>query len=1120
MDGKDTIVVGSVKPTWTVPSYRPPVPRRTFAFISAALSTTNLNDTMTHTIARTVLLLTALTVSGSALTAQQADRLATTDYGALAFRNIGPAFNGGRIADIAIHPHDGSIWYVAVGSGGVWKTVNAGTTWEPIFDDQPSYSIGSVAIDPSNPATVWVGTGENVGGRHVGFGDGVYKSTDGGKTWTNMGLAASEHISTMVVHPENSDVVWVSVQGPLWTPGGERGLYKTADGGVTWRKVLGEGEWTGVTDVVMDPRDPDVLYAASWDRHRTVAAYMGGGPRSGIHNSTDGGETWTELTTGLPSSNLGKIGLAVSWQDPDIVYAAIEEDRRSGGLYRSTNRGGSWTKMSDAVSGGTGPHYYQELYASPHRFGRLYLVSNTTLVSDDHGATFRRMPQEKKHGDDHAIAFQKDDADYLLVGSDGGLYETFDDMVTWRFLRNMPVMQYYKISTDDAEPFYFVYGGTQDNGSNGGPSRTDNVHGIRNADWFTTLGADGHGSATEAGNPNIIYGEFQQGVLWRVDRLTGEQVFIQPQPREGEGFERYNWDAPIEMSPHSPTRMYFASHRVWRTDDRGDSWTPISGDLTRNEERITLPIMGRQQSWENSWDVGAMSTYNTITSLGESPLLDGVIYAGTDDGLFHATEDGGATWRRLDVGSISGVPDHAFVNDIKADLFDANTVYMALDNHKSGDFRPYLVKSTDRGRSWRSIAGDLPERHLVWRVVQDHVDPNLMFAATEFGIFFTPNGGARWIELEAGVPTISFRDIIIQRTHEDVVAASFGRGIFVLDDYTALRNLSETMLAREGTIFPVRAAHWFIPREIMHSEGDDVYQAENPPYGAVFTYYLRDGYKSMEAERQERERAVAMDQNVPFPGWEALEQEMREQGPTVQIVVRDQTGTVVNRVNGSATAGFHRINWELDHASSAIVDAGDTGTGNGFPALPGTYTATLVKIEDGAVTALAGPESFDVIPLRDGALPGASNAVIAAFRAEMESFLHDLQRTNTALTEQIETVEAMQTALLRATRGDTALTRRLYETRLTLLELRKAVEGSEAKDEIGEDGPPSPGNRYSTGARGLGTSYGPTPMHREAVQAGRNELAALQAELTRIVEQVMPALERALEAAGAPPIQR
>ncbi|MHC4211022.1 MAG: VPS10 domain-containing protein [Planctomycetota bacterium] len=1074
---------------------------------------------MNKNIPRIVLVLTALAVP-SALTGQDADsRLGQTNYQALAFRNIGPAINGGRIADIDIHPENRNVWYVAVGSGGVWKTENAGTTWRPIFDDETSYSIGSVVIDPSEPSTVWVGTGEDVGGRHVGFGDGVYKSTDAGRTWQNMGLSSSEHISTILVHPKNSDVVWVAAQGPLWTPGGERGLYKTTDGGETWRKVLGDEEWTGVTDIVMDPRDPDVLYAATWQRHRTVAAYMGGGPGSGIHKSTDGGASWNELTAGLPSSNLGKIGLAISPQDPDIVYAAIELDRRSGGLYRSTNRGASWTKMSDAVSGGTGPHYYQELYASPHQFGRVYLVSAVTLISDDHGATFRSMNLRKKHSDDHAIAFQTDDPNYLLVGSDGGLYETFDDMETWRFIRNLPVMQYYKISVDDAEPFYFVYGGTQDNGSNGGPSRTDTDHGIRNADWFTTLGADGHGSATEPGNPNIIYGEFQQGVLWRVDRITGEQVFIQPQAREGEGFERFNWDAPIEISPHDPQRIYFASYRVWRTDDRGDSWTPISGDLTRSQERITLPIMGRQQSWDNPWDISAMSNYNTVTSLAESPLVEGLIYAGTDDGLLQVTEDGGANWRRIEVGSIRGVPATAFVNDIKADLFDANTVYMALDHHKSGDFSPYLVKSTDRGRSWRSIAGDLPDRHLVWRVVQDHVNPQLLFAATELGIFFTVNGGSEWIELEGGVPTISFRDITIQRTHEDLVAGSFGRGIFILDDYSPLRELSDEVLGQEAALFPVRTALWYTPKELLHSEGDDHYQAENPPFGAVFTYLLRDGYKSMEEERKERERELGEDEDVPFPGWDALAQEMNEQGPAVQIVVRDAAGTVINRVSGPTSAGLNRVSWDLRYAPKNLIGLEDPSGGSGFPALPGTYTATLVKVEEGAVSELAGPVSFEVRPLRDGALPRASNEVIAAFREEMESFQHDLARADNLLDELIQKVEAMQTALARAESDDPQLAARLYETRLELLDLREAMEGNEAKDEIGERGPPSPGNRFFVGWRGLSTSYGPTDMHRSTLQAGRNELAALRSGLDRIAEQVMPELERALEAAGAPPIE-
>ncbi|MFQ5680220.1 MAG: glycosyl hydrolase [Gemmatimonadota bacterium] len=1079
---------------------------------------------------RFVSALTALWVAGLAAQEEGASSLSELDYDALELRNIGPAINGGRIADIAIHPENRNVWYVAVGSGGVWKTVNAGTTWEPIFDDQMSYSIGSIAIDPSTPSTIWVGTGENVGGRHVGFGDGVYRSTDGGRSWKKMGLDSSEHISTMIVHPRDSDVVWVSAQGPLWRSGGERGLYKTTDGGETWRKVLGDEEWTGVTDVVMDPRDPDVLYAATWQRHRTVAAYLGGGPGSGIHKSTDGGETWRKLERGLPSGNVGKIGLAISPQNPDIVYAAVELERREGGVYMSEDRGASWRKMSDAVSGGTGPHYYQELYASPHRFGRLYLVSSVSLVSDDHGASFERMNVSGRHVDDHAIAFWKDDPGYILVGSDGGLFESFDDMETWRFVRNLPVMQYYKISLDDAEPFYHVFGGTQDNGSNGGPSRTDASDGIRNADWFKTLGADGHGSAVEPGNPNIIYAETQQGGLHRVDRLTGDQVFIQPQAREGEGFERYNWDAPIEISPHDPRRIYFASQRVWRTDDRGDSWTPISDDLTRAEERITLPIMGRRQSWDHAWDVSAMSNYNTISSLAESPAVEGLIYAGTDDGLLQVTEDGGRNWRRIEVGTLPGVPATAFVNDIKADLFDANTVYVALDNHKYGDFSPYLVKSTDRGRSWTSIAGNLPERHLVWRVVQDHVRPELMFAATEFGLFFTPDGGGEWIALQGGAPTIAFRDIVIQRTHEDLVAASFGRGIFILDDYTPLRELSAETLTRPAALFPVRTAKWYVPRNLSDSQGSEEYRADNPPYGAVFTYYLRDDYESLEAQRKARERDVPEGRDVPFEGWDALEAEAREQGPAVQVVVRDSAGTVIDRVEGRTSAGLHRASWDLLHAprnrialggGGAFGGGGGFGGGRGgFRALPGSYTATLVAIEEGRTTELAGPVSFEVEPLREGALPRAPDEVVTAFREEVNAFQHDLARTNDLLDESLEKVEALQTALERAERDDPALAERLYGARLELLELREQVRGSEVKREVGERGPPTLASRYSVGVRGLNTGYGPTELHRRTVAAGRRELAPMTAAVERVAEELIPELERAVEAAGGPPVER
>ena len=638
------------------------------------------------------------------LIAQEKDDKALTSesdktYAALKLRNIGPAFCSGRIADIAIHPDDDNIWYIAVGSGGVWKTTNAGVTWKPIFDDQASYSTGCITIDPNNPHNIWVGTGENVGGRHVGFGDGVYLSTDGGDSWKNMGLNTSEHISKIIVHPENSNIVWVAAQGPLWSSGGERGLYKTTDGGTEWKKVLGGNEWTGVTDLIIDPRNPDQLYAATWQRHRTVAALMGGGPDSGIHRSLDGGETWEKLSTGLPGSNMGKIGICLSPQKPDIIYAAIELDRKKGGVYKSTDRGSSWKKMSDAVSGATGPHYYQELYASPHAFDRLYLMDVRIQVSDNGGANFRRLNESQKHSDNHAIAFKADDPDYLLVGTDAGIYESFDLAENWKFHANLPLTQYYKVAVDDSKPFYKIYGGTQDNGSHGGPSQTDAQQGIVNAHWYKTLFADGHQSAIEPGNPNITYAETQQGGLYRIDQITGEQVSIQPQAGAGESFERYNWDAPILVSQHDPKRLYFASQRVWRSDNRGDEWNAISDDLTLDQERIALPIMGALQSWDNPWDIYAMSNYNTITSLAESPLNENILYAGTDDGIIQATMDGGATWSEIKVSKLSGVPKTAFVNDIKADLHDEHTVYVALDNHKYGDFTPYLYKSTNNGKT-------------------------------------------------------------------------------------------------------------------------------------------------------------------------------------------------------------------------------------------------------------------------------------------------------------------------------------------------------------------------------------------------------------------------------------
>lgn len=1047
-------------------------------------------------------------------------------FAELKLRNIGPAFASGRIADIAIHPDNNNVWYVAVGSGGVWKTTNAAITWTPLFDEQPTYSTGCITIDPNNPHTIWVGTGENVGGRHVGFGDGIYRSTDDGKTWTNMGLKASEHISKIIVHPSNSNIVWVAVQGPLWNKGGERGFYKTIDGGKTWKKTLGDDEWVGVTDIVIDPRNPNQLYAATWQRHRTVAAYMGGGPGTALYRSSDGGESWEKLSTGLPKSNLGKIGLAISSQNPDVLYAAIETDRKTGAVYRSENKGSSWEKKSNTVSGATGPHYYQELYTSPHAFDRLYLMDVRIQVSDDGGKTFRTLKEDNKHSDNHSINFRADDPDYLLIGTDAGIYESFDLAENWRFIDNLPLTQYYKLALDDREPFYHIYAGTQDNGSHGGPSRTLDESGIRNADWYKTLGADGHQSATEPGNPNIMYAETQQGGLHRVDRITMEQVFIQPQPLEGENFERYNWDAPILVSPHSTSRLYFASQRVWRSDNRGDSWTPISGDLTKNEERLALPIMGKQQSWDNAWDVGAMSNYNSITSLAESPKQEGLIYVGTDDGIIQVTENGGQSWRKLLVSALPGVPSTAFVNDIRADLYDASTVYVALDNHKYGDLSPYLYKSTDRGRTWKSLRANLPDKLLVWRTVQDHVKPNLLFAATEFGIYFTIDGGGKWIKLKGGVPTISFRDITIHRRDNDLVGASFGRGFFVLDDISVLREVTEEGLKAEGKLFSTRKTWWYQQTDVTSSPGAAEYRAPNPPFGAVFTYHLSEGLKTAEALRKaSEEKLIKSGAGVPFPGWDALAAEKNQVKPQIQLIVKDAQGNVVRKLDGPVKKGMHRVAWDLTEAPKRAIQLQPRSSGSGFGGnsgfmvTPGKYNVTLTKIEEGQMTVLSGPVEFDVVELHKGALNRKQDEVISAFREKVQQLQTVVGATTTTLNTTLDRINAMEQALLQADISDASLIKQLYDVRKKFQVLNMKLNGNPAKDEVGEKDSPTVQSRMFVAMRGLRTTYGPTEMHQQNANMAVKQVGEIVPELQAITHTDLVALEKALQAAGAPWIE-
>jgi photosystem II stability/assembly factor-like uncharacterized protein len=1041
---------------------------------------------------------------------------------AFKLRNVGPAFLSGRIADIAIHPDNENVWYVAVGSGGVWMTENAGTTWKPIFDNQPVYSIGSVTIDPSNPSIIWVGSGENVGGRHVGYGDGVYKSTDGGKSWNNVGLKSSEHISEIIVHPNDSNVVYVASQGPLWSSGGERGLFKTTDGGKSWNKILGGSEWTGVTDIMMDSRYPNIIYAATWDRHRTVAAYMGGGPGSGIHRSDDDGKSWKKLTNGIPKSNLGKIGIAMSYQDPDVVYAAIELDRTKGGVFRSEDRGESWTKMSNTVSGGTGPHYYQELYTSPHKFDRLYLMNVQILTSEDGGKNFTELEgARQKHSDHHAIAFKNSDPDYIMVGTDAGIYESFDLAKNWHYFLNLPLTQFYKVAVNNQEPFYHIFGGTQDNGSAGGPSATDERAGITNKDWYKTLSADGHQSATDPVYNNIIYATTQEGRFHRVDLETGEQVFIQPQALEGDPHERYNWDTPIIVSPHDPARIYIGSYRVWESNDRGDSWNPISGDLTRNENRIELPIMGRKQSWDNAWDVKAMSQYNTITSLSESPVKEGLIWVGTDDGYIQVTSNGGSSWKSIPVTKL-GLPERSFVNDIKADLFDSNTVYVSLDNHKEGDLSPYLFRSTDLGESWESISSNIPDKTLVWRFVQDYINKDLFFLATEFGIYTSLNAGDSWQKI-GGSPTISFRDIVIQKRENDLVGASFGRGFFVLDDYSALREMNSENLAAKGKLFKPRDAKLFRPRNSLGNTGGQFYIADNPTYGAVFTYHLNDVPKTSKSIRIQSERQLNNSgSDIPFPGYDKLSDEMIEKSPSIILTIKDSNGNHIRNVKQNASNGSGKIAWNLRHKSYYPVRAGRAQSNwwfnpSGPYVTPGEYSAELYLENNGSIEKLDGPVSFNVKPLREGTLKGASYDEYNNFRERVSSLYVELSAYEDEFSLMKNKIQLLEKASMELEVFSPETIKLVSDFSSKFEKFEREVEGNPAKAEIGEWDTNTLSMRIRLAMQGLSTSYGPTDLNSSNLEISEKMFNTMKVQIEQMKSE-LEEIEKAVKDLNPPHI--
>ncbi len=1030
----------------------------------------------------------------------------------LKLRSIGPALMSGRVADIAVDQQQPNIWYVAVGSGNLWKTENAGITWQPIFENYPSYSIGCVTIDPNDHNTIWVGTGENVGGRHAGFGDGVYVSHDAGKSFENMGLKESEHLSKIVVDPRDSSTIFVASQGPLWSSGGQRGLYKSTDGGKNWRNVLSKGKYTGVTDVVMDPENPDVLYAATHQRHRTVWALLNAGPETGIHKSTDGGETWSELKNGLPTEDKGKIGLQVSPQHSNVVYATIELADRQGGFYRSQDSGNSWTKMSDYIGGGTGPHYYQEIYCDPHRFDVVYHANVVLGRTEDGGKTWKPVGNENKHVDNHAVAFHPTDPDFLLVGCDGGLYRSYDFAKTYAFTANLPVTQFYKLDVDNDYPFYHVVGGTQDNNSQYGPARTGNVQGIRNADWIITIGGDGHDCAIDPQDPNIIYCESQQGYLRRYDRKSGESVDIRPRPEAGEDDFRFNWDSPILISPHDHTRLYFGSKLLHRSDNRGDSWSKISPDLSRGQDRYKLKMMDRVWSIDAAYDLLAMSQYGNITSISESPLVEGLLYVGTDDGLIQVSEDGGKTWTRID--KIYGIPEMAFVNDIKADLHDANTVYATLDDHKTGDYKPYVIKSTDRGKTWDSMVGDLPDKQLCWRIIQDHKKKDLFFLATEFGIFVSLNGGENWNKLKGGVPTIPFRDLAIQRRENDLVGASFGRSFYVLDDYSPLREITEEMLTdKDFQLFPVRKAFWYSPSDALGgrrgSQGDAYFVADNPPFGATFTYYVRDELKSLKKQRQEKEAELnKAGKDIPTPDWEALEKEQQEEPPAIYFEIYDNDERVIARVNGETGQGLHRTSWDLRYS-------GITPGGGGPMVVPGAFKVQAFKKQLEEITKFGDPQSFAVESIVNSTLEPQNPKDVLKFQMDKAKLFDAVRAAASSLESALTEMAEAKNAIKASPNGNSELLKEADALELKLKDARRKLVGESVRSAKFVETVPSIMQRIGGGWQRDGT-YGPTQTHRQQFEIAAKQFETDNAEIKRMLESDLKAFQQSLDKAGIP----
>ena len=1062
-----------------------------------------MNSRISVVIALAISSLSASAQTASRETAKPAPKIAFNQasydsamLSEFAWRPIGPAVTSGRIVDLAVAegPESrvgdrlGKLMYAASASGGVWKSTNAGTTWQPIFDKEGSSSIGDIEIAPSNPEIVWVGTGESNNQRSSSWGDGVYKSENGGRTWQHMGLRTSQHIGRIIIHPTNPNIVYVASVGPLWADGGERGLYKTTDGGKTWKAVLTISPRTGVTELAMDPTDPNIMYAASLQRQRKAYSFVGGGPETAIYKSIDGGDTWTKLTEGLPKRDIGRIGLAISRSQPRTIYAVMETNTTE--IYRSDDYGASWTKRGTYFQF---PWYMGQIRVDPGNPERLYELGVPLFVSEDGGMTNRAIGQSA-HVDYHAMWIDPMDPDHFVVGNDGGVYISHDRGQTMDWVSNLPIAQYYAIETDHREPFYYVYGGLQDNNSWGGPSQTRNSQGITNSDWYATSGGDGFYAAIDPTDHNIVYSESQNGGIVRYDVRTGEQKSIRPQAKIGEPNLRYNWSVPIVISPHDHNTIYFGAQYFFKSPNRGDSWQQLGGDLTRNLDRDKLPLMGKTWPKDAVARHAGTADFGNISTIDESPIRKGLIYVGTDDGLIQITRDGGATWTKVE--KFPGVPDMTYVSRVVASAHNEGTVYATFDGHRSNDFKAYVLKSTDYGKTWSSISSNLPSSSV--QVIREHPRaPGLLFTGNEIGAYYSGNGGRTWSKLQYNLPTVPVHDIKIQARENDLIIGTHGRGIFIIDDITPLERLADADKAANMYLFPVKPALLFNYNSSFPggergagSLGERSYSAPNPPFGAKLTYYVKD--------------------SLP-------------RGRTLSLAIFDSTNKRIRDLTVNSKAGIHRAVWDLRLAPPYFNPraTGNRGQPTGSFVLPGRYTARLTLSGRGDSVAATTLETQVVV--KPDPLVQLTPAEYGALH-EMRIHAASQQAKVQAVVRSAELVKEQMTEVKNALKnltGSDSLSRQTTSIDREIDDILKKTRGGGGGEASDADDrtryAPSIQDRVNQVAGEIGdVSSPPTQLQRETLESAMKDLEREVARLNTLLTTRVPALNRSLDAAGVP----